>query len=81
MNNPTSRRSGGPSQTDVVAEGIKDMILSVELRPGSRLPVEKDLADSGGHVSQGVHDGCRRQVDHPFSGPSQRSCESVLSSR
>ena len=32
------------ARTDDVGEGIKDMILPGELRPGDRLPVEKDLA-------------------------------------
>ncbi|WKK72225.1 GntR family transcriptional regulator [Rathayibacter oskolensis] len=36
---PSSR-----SQTDVVVDEIKAMIISGELKPGSRLPIEKDLA-------------------------------------
>src|SRR3954451_4323343 len=40
------------SQTDVVIESIKDMLTRGELRPGSRLPVEKDLAAQLG-VSRG----------------------------
>lgn len=44
------------SQTDVVLQGIKKMITVGELRPGSRLPVEKDLA-----VSLGVSRGSLRE--------------------
>jgi len=32
------------SQTDVVIEGVKGMLTRGELEPGSRLPIEKDLA-------------------------------------
>lgn len=47
------------SQTDVVIEGIKAMILSGELGPGARLPVEKDLAARLG-VSRGpLREGVR----------------------
>lgn len=50
------------SQTDVVIEGIKQMILSGELGPGSRLPVEKDLAARLG-VSRGpLREGVRALV-------------------
>ena len=49
---------GGRSQTDVVIEGIKDMLTRGELSPGSRLPVEKDLATilgvSRGSLREGV---------------------------
>ena len=34
----------GRSQTDVVIDGVKAMIVAGELAPGSRMPVEKDLA-------------------------------------
>ena len=44
------------SQTDVVLQGIKHMITAGELGPGSRLPVEKDLA-----VSLGVSRGSLRE--------------------
>lgn len=33
-----------PSQTDVVVDGIKSMIIRGQLGPGARLPREKDLA-------------------------------------
>ena len=49
---------GGRSQTDVVIEGIKGMLTRGELSPGSRLPVEKDLATilgvSRGSLREGV---------------------------
>jgi GntR family transcriptional repressor for pyruvate dehydrogenase complex len=41
-----------PSQTDVVVEGIKRMILDGALAPGQRVPVEADLAAALG-VSRG----------------------------
>jgi DNA-binding FadR family transcriptional regulator len=40
------------SQTDVVMQGIKRMITTGAIGPGSRLPIEKDLAESLG-VSRG----------------------------
>ncbi len=40
------------SRTDEVVDGIRRMILDGQLRPGDRLPVEKDLAESLG-VSRG----------------------------
>ena len=46
----------GQSQTDVVLQGIKNMITSGALGPGSRLPIEKDLA-----VSLGVSRGSLRE--------------------
>ncbi|WP_353815968.1 FadR/GntR family transcriptional regulator [Agromyces sp. SYSU T00266] len=46
------------SQTDVVIQGIKDMLTRGELKPGSRLPIEKDLAAmlnvSRGSLREGV---------------------------
>jgi GntR family transcriptional repressor for pyruvate dehydrogenase complex len=44
------------SQTDVVLQGVKNMITSGALGPGSRLPIEKDLA-----VSLGVSRGSLRE--------------------
>jgi GntR family transcriptional regulator, transcriptional repressor for pyruvate dehydrogenase complex len=50
--------TSGLSQTDVVVQSIKSMIISGELRAGSRLPVEKDLAValsvSRGSLREGV---------------------------
>ncbi len=46
------------SRTDEVVDGIRRMILDGRLRPGDRLPVEKDLADelqvSRGSLREGV---------------------------
>lgn len=48
----------GRSQTDVVIQSVKDMITTGVLAPGSRLPVEKDLAAqlavSRGSLREGV---------------------------
>ncbi|GAA2097312.1 FadR/GntR family transcriptional regulator [Microlunatus panaciterrae] len=50
------------SQTDVVLNGIKDMIVAGELSAGSRLPIEKDLAArlkvSRGSLREGVRALC-----------------------
>lgn len=50
--------TAAPSQTEVVVQGIKSMIISGRLVPGSRLPVEKDLAAmlsvSRGSLREGV---------------------------
>src|SRR6185312_14328886 len=51
-----SQPSAGQSQTDVVLQGIKHMITTGTLGPGSRLPIEKDLA-----VSLGVSRGSLRE--------------------
>jgi GntR family transcriptional regulator, transcriptional repressor for pyruvate dehydrogenase complex len=51
-----------PSQTDVVVDGIKSMIISGHLGPGARLPREKDLAlelnVSRGPLREGVRALC-----------------------
>ena len=58
----TDDREGLLSHTDVVIQGIKDMIISGELGPGDRLPVEKDLAAAFG-VSRGpLREGVRALV-------------------
>src|SRR5215213_7467003 len=50
--------ASGRSQTDVVIQSVKDMITTGVLAPGSRLPVEKDLAAqlavSRGSLREGV---------------------------
>jgi DNA-binding FadR family transcriptional regulator len=48
--------TGSHSQTDVVLQGIKQMITTGTLGPGARLPIEKDLA-----VSLGVSRGSLRE--------------------
>ena len=50
---------GGRSQTDVVIEGIKGMLTNGDLRPGSRLPVEKDLATMLGVSRGSLREGVR----------------------
>ena len=51
-----------PSQTDVVVDGIKSMIIRGRLGPGARLPREKDLAlelnVSRGPLREGVRALC-----------------------
>jgi GntR family transcriptional repressor for pyruvate dehydrogenase complex len=54
--------SAGPesrSQTDVVLQGIKQMITAGELGPGSRLPIEKDLAEALGVSRGSLREGVR----------------------
>ncbi|QHC68613.1 FCD domain-containing protein [Rathayibacter sp. VKM Ac-2759] len=51
---PSSR-----SQTDVVVDEIKAMIISGELKPGSRLPIEKDLAALLGVSRSPLREGVR----------------------
>jgi GntR family transcriptional repressor for pyruvate dehydrogenase complex len=47
------------SQTDVVVNDIKAMIIRGELRAGSRLPVEKDLATALGVSRSSLREGVR----------------------
>ncbi|WP_396667622.1 FadR/GntR family transcriptional regulator [Microbacterium sp. R86528] len=60
--NEEAERQSSPSQTDVVVDGIKNMILEGELRPGDRLPIERDLAErldvSRGPLREGVRALC-----------------------
>jgi GntR family transcriptional regulator, transcriptional repressor for pyruvate dehydrogenase complex len=49
----------GRSQADVVIEGIKGMLARGELVPGSRLPVEKDLAEQLGVSRSPLREGVR----------------------
>jgi len=52
-----------PSQTDVVVDGIKSMIIRGRLGPGARLPREKDLALEL-NVSRGpLREGVRALID------------------
>jgi DNA-binding FadR family transcriptional regulator len=52
-------RAAGGSQTDVVVESIRQMIVDGTLRPGDRLPVEKDLAASLGVSRNPLREGVR----------------------
>ncbi|HEY4270014.1 MAG TPA: FadR/GntR family transcriptional regulator [Galbitalea sp.] len=56
---PHTDSSAGRSQTDVVLQGVKDMITGGTLGPGSRLPVEKDLAESLGVSRGSLREGVR----------------------
>lgn len=47
------------SRTDDVVDGIKRMILTGELRPGERLPVEKELAEALGVSRGSLREGVR----------------------
>ncbi|TDC20528.1 FadR family transcriptional regulator [Streptomyces sp. 8K308] len=47
------------SQTDVVVDGIKRMIMGGELAAGARLPVEKDLAAQLGVSRSSLREGVR----------------------
>ncbi|TDW24387.1 FadR/GntR family transcriptional regulator [Kribbella kalugense] len=52
-------RAPGVSQTDVVVESIRQMIVEGRLRPGDRLPVEKDLAAAFGVSRNPLREGVR----------------------
>jgi DNA-binding FadR family transcriptional regulator len=52
-------RSRGVSQTDVVVQGIRQMIVEGRLRPGDRLPIEKDLAAALGVSRNPLREGVR----------------------
>ena len=52
-------RTGTRSQTDVVIDGIKSMLTRGELRAGSRLPIEKDLAAQLGVSRGSLREGVR----------------------
>ncbi|MFI6680892.1 FadR/GntR family transcriptional regulator [Kribbella sp. NPDC050470] len=52
-------RTPGVSQTDVVVEGIRQMILDGRLRPGDRLPVEKELGAVLGVSRNPLREGVR----------------------
>ncbi len=51
--------TGARSQTDVVIQGIKDMLTRGDLRAGSRLPVEKELAAQLGVSRGSLREGVR----------------------
>ena len=52
-------RTPGVSQTDVVVESIRQMLIDGRLRPGDRLPVEKDLAAAFGVSRNPLREGVR----------------------
>lgn len=47
------------SQTEVVIHGIKDMLVTGQLEPKSRLPIEKDLAQQLGVSRGSLREGIR----------------------
>ncbi len=51
-----------PSQHDVVVEGIQDMVVSGEVAPGDRLPVESELAERFGVSRSSLREGVRALV-------------------
>ncbi|WP_345800876.1 FadR/GntR family transcriptional regulator [Microbacterium sp. AZCO] len=51
--------AGSRSQTDVVIDAVKGMLTRGELHPGSRLPVEKDLAAQLGVSRGSLREGVR----------------------
>ena len=59
LGEPTHNKAATRSQTDVVIEGVKRMITDRELRPGSRLPIEKDLAEALGVSRGSLREGVR----------------------
>lgn len=50
------------SQTDVVIQGIKDMLTRGDLGPGTRLPIEKELAAELGVSRGSLREGVRALV-------------------
>jgi len=59
MNDAAPAASAARSQTDVVIDGIKRLILGGDLGAGSRLPVEKDLAAQLGVSRGSLREGVR----------------------
>jgi len=55
----SEEKQSARSQTDVVVQDIKAMILRGELHPGSRLPVESELATSLGVSRSSLREGVR----------------------
>lgn len=51
-----------PSQYDVVIQGIQDMMVSGEVGPGDRLPVEASLAERFGVSRSSLREGVRALV-------------------
>ncbi|MGW6276994.1 FadR/GntR family transcriptional regulator [Kribbella sp. NPDC055071] len=52
-------RPPGGSQTDIVVEGVRQMIVDGRLHPGERLPVEKELAAAFGVSRNALREGVR----------------------
>ncbi|GAA1559951.1 FadR/GntR family transcriptional regulator [Kribbella hippodromi] len=52
-------RTAGISQTDVVVQGIRQLIIDGRLQPGDRLPIERDLAAALGVSRNPLREGVR----------------------
>jgi DNA-binding FadR family transcriptional regulator len=52
-------RIAGASQTDVVVQSIRQMIIDGRLRPGDRLPIERELAAALGVSRNPLREGVR----------------------
>src|SRR5215213_9380986 len=62
MSTPSAASEPARSRSNVVIDGIRQMIMSGELVPGSRLPVERELGERLG-VSRGpLREGVRALV-------------------
>ena len=58
----TFKRIDAPSIKELFLSQIEEMILSGELKPGDRLPPERELADTMGISKTIVHEGIRELV-------------------
>lgn len=62
----TFKRIDAPSIKELFLTQIEEMILSGELKPGDRLPPERELADTMGISKTIVHEGIRELVRTGF---------------
>lgn len=53
------KRITAPSIKELFLSQIEEMILSGELKPGDRLPTERELADTMGISKTIIHEGIR----------------------
>lgn len=59
---PTTARAAAPSQTDVVIQELKRLVVQGTLGPGARLPIEKELAAQLGVSRGSLREGVRALV-------------------
>lgn len=59
MSDSPPRAPAARSQTDVVVHGIRELVLRGALRPGDRLPIEKELAAELGVSRGSLREGVR----------------------
>lgn len=67
------RKIDAPSIKELFLSQMEEMILSGELKPGDKLPPERELADTMGISKTVVHEGIRelsRRDCHPLEGDS-----------